>query len=141
MDKLLARGFWQNCSPEKILSGRKPVLYFSLLDPLRSIKRKTVGEFVRWRGYTSLREAVTCTLTRSPGKVELGRGGHEHCTQCFFLQWPPLPNGDMYGGGGRGEVGWRGGSVSVKCACEGEGNELAVFPQRMRVLGAEGCGL
>lgn len=41
-EELLARGFWQNCPPEKTLSGRKPVLYFSLLDPLRSIKRKTV---------------------------------------------------------------------------------------------------
>lgn len=73
--------------------------FFSLLDPLRSIKRKTVGEFVQWRGYTSLWEAVTCTLALSPGKVELGHGGHEPCSQCLFLQWTAPPNGNEYRGG------------------------------------------
>lgn len=45
-EELLDRGFWQNCPPEKVLSGKNLVLYFSLLDPLGSRKRKNVGESV-----------------------------------------------------------------------------------------------
>lgn len=45
-EELLDRGFWQNCPPEKALSGKNLVLCFSLLNNLGSVKRKNVGESV-----------------------------------------------------------------------------------------------
>lgn len=45
-EELLDRGFWQNCPPEKTLSGKNLVLCFSLLNNLGSVKRKNVGESV-----------------------------------------------------------------------------------------------
>ena len=105
-EEFLGRGFWQNCPPEKVLSGRNLVLYFSLLNSLRSIKRKKEGACLMQRVPILVGGHVRSVLGTERRK---SRAGPLECRTPFLMALPFRDTTSEWGcvQRGRGQMVWK----------------------------------